>query len=707
MKKIILSQLLLLLLSGGMFAQIIPAIEWNAQIGGTGSALINKTALDTEGNLYSIGHYAGSIDIKSNNINFTAVGDYDVLVSKYDSNGKLIWAKSFGGSGQDLGYVIAIDHDNNVIICGSSSTTAVFGAFTLTSNGSSDSFLAKLNTSGEVMWAFNVGSDSHDWVSGLAISNDNTIYVSGISKTADFDPSSAVATLECNNQDAFIAKYDTNGNYLMAKNISGSSYELVDKITLDNQGNVIATGYFISTTADFDPSANTFNLTSNGMRDMFLAKYDVDLNFIWAKGFGGTADDEARDVIVDASDNIYFVGVFQNAVDFDPSPATKILTSFGVFDTFISKFDSLGNLIWIEQIGSPLSDGSRGLVINNNDLYLGGTFSGTIQFGNSTTDALTSNGGSDVFLAKYDTNGIKKWSEHFGSISNDLCYGLEFFGSEKLYVNGYFTSTIDFDLSKENSSLTSDGELDGYIAKYNINCFQPQNPVVDASTISVCYNESVSLTAQGEGNLEWYDSLTGNDALANGNTFTTPKLTENKTYYVKAKTCTSSDRIPIVVTVNSVIDNQTKLTENTITANQNDASYQWIDCNNPEKFLEESNSQSFIPTVNGSYAVILTNGNCTVKSDCVTIANLKSEDFNLNAFSVYPNPSTGIFNIKTNQSIEKASITIADLNGRIVHQSKDENLKSKALDLNHLQNGIYILNIHNESLKYSLKLIKK
>lgn len=93
-----------------------------------------------------------------------------------------------------------------------------------------------------------------------------------------------------------------------------------------------------------------------------------------------------------------------------------------------------------------------------------------------------------------------------------------------------------------------------------------------------------------------------------------------------------------------------------------------------------------------------------ILSDTTPLAN---EEFKKESFMIYPNPSTGIFNINSNQNIESASIKVFDLNGRIVHQSKAENLESKSLDLKSLQNGIYILNIENEGYNYSQKIIKK
>ena len=88
-------------------------------------------------------------------------------------------------------------------------------------------------------------------------------------------------------------------------------------------------------------------------------------------------------------------------------------------------------------------------------------------------------------------------------------------------------------------------------------------------------------------------------------------------------------------------------------------------------------------------------------------ANLSKLDFSKYKCGVVPNPSKGIFTIQTENPINNANITVADLNGRIVNVSKPENLDNKSLDLNHLQNGIYILNIASADYNYSQKIVKQ
>ena len=122
-----------------------------------------------------------------------------------------------------------------------------------------------------------------------------------------------------------------------AKSFGGTSADYSIDIITDASGNVYTAGSFQGT-IDFDPGAGVFNLTSNGGSDAFVQKMDALGNFLWAKFFGGTSDEEAYSIITDASGNVYTTGVFQGTVDFDPGVGTFNITSNGDFDGFVQKW---------------------------------------------------------------------------------------------------------------------------------------------------------------------------------------------------------------------------------------------------------------------------------------------------------------------------------------------------------------------------------
>ena len=104
-------------------------------------------------------------------------------------------------------------------------------------------------------------------------------------------------------------------------------------------------------TADFDPGAGTFNLTSAGDYDIFISKLDSSGNFVWAKSLGGTGYDVSYGIALDSGGNVYTTGSFSGTVDFDPGAGTFNLTSAGTGDIFVSKLDSNGNFVWARSLG--------------------------------------------------------------------------------------------------------------------------------------------------------------------------------------------------------------------------------------------------------------------------------------------------------------------------------------------------------------------
>ena len=200
-------------------------------------------------------------------------------------------------------------------------------------------FIQKLDASGAFIWAKMVGSTGSDL--GFSITTDalGYVYTTGyFSDVADFDPGAGTFNLTPNGGgDIYIQKLDSNGNFIWAKSMGGSiGSEDGRSITTDVSGNVYTTGYF-ENTVDFDPGAGTFNLISNGGKDIFIQKLDSNGTFIWAKSMGTTGIDHGFSITTDASGIVYTVGAFSGTVDFDPGAGTFNVTSNGYIDLFIQK----------------------------------------------------------------------------------------------------------------------------------------------------------------------------------------------------------------------------------------------------------------------------------------------------------------------------------------------------------------------------------
>lgn len=209
----------------------------------------------------------------------------------------------------------------------------------LTSAGGSDIFISKLNSAGDFIWAKSFGGTaSEDHLRSICLDGLSNVYISGLFEdTVDFDPGAGVTMLaSAGANDIFISKLDSFGNFVWANRLGGTSQEFCGDLEADETGNVYAIGSF-NLTADFDPGPGTFNITAVNFYDIFMLKFNTLGQFVWAGSLGGASQEFAYCLTFDASDNIYSTGYFHETVDFDPSGGLANLTSAGSNDVFVHK----------------------------------------------------------------------------------------------------------------------------------------------------------------------------------------------------------------------------------------------------------------------------------------------------------------------------------------------------------------------------------
>jgi hypothetical protein len=275
---------------------------WAKLFGGNAQDVLNSIHIDHSGNIVCCGYFQGTCDFDPGVgvSNLSSTGSSDIYILKLDSNGNFIWAKKMGGIGEDAGYSIISDSNDNLISTGYFSNTGDFdpslSTFNLISGGQFDIFISKLDSNGNFIWAKKTGGGSNDRGVSITLDSVQNIYTTGsFAGTVDFDPGiGSVSLVAAGSQAIYINKLDSNGNFVWAKNIggpvvAGSGANQGNSISLDQTSNIFITGYF-SGTVDFDPSANVFNLTSNGSLDIFICKIDNIGNFSWAKKIGGLGD---------------------------------------------------------------------------------------------------------------------------------------------------------------------------------------------------------------------------------------------------------------------------------------------------------------------------------------------------------------------------------------------------------------------------------
>jgi hypothetical protein len=272
-----------------------------------------------------------------------------------------------------------------------------------------DAYLSKFDSSGNFIWAKTWGGEGYDDGPGVAVDSSGNVYVGGMyaSKTINFDPAGGNGGLghPANDSgivvDVFLSKFDSVGTFQWVRTWGGQGVDDAGEVvTVDNSNKVYVGGRFGCTNCDFNPLGTPNIHSSNGDLDAFVSKYDATGNFQWARTWGGTGWDAAGGLITDSANNVYATGVFSNTVDFGSGSG---VLSHGLFDAFLIKFTYSGAFVGAQAWGGTGSDGAnRAGRDTAGNLYVVGWFQNTVDFDpGSGVDNHTSIGTPDAFLVKY------------------------------------------------------------------------------------------------------------------------------------------------------------------------------------------------------------------------------------------------------------------------------------------------------------------
>lgn len=402
---------------------------------------------------------------------------FAIIINDFNAQ-NLAWAGQFTSTASCTGNSIMRDALGNIYSTGGFQGTVDFdpgiGAYTLTSFGSLDIYVSKLDNNGNFLWAKQIGGTSSEAVSGITLDASGNICLVGYFQSiADFDPSAGTYTLSGTvGYDIFVCKLDANGNFIWAGKMGGSSFERGYGITTDASNNVYTTGYFRSTVADFDPGPGTYTMANiAGTEEAFVSKLDASGNFVWAKQMGGSGTDQGLSITVDALGNVITVGSFASPnADFDPGTSTFTISTQGLDDIFVNKLDPAGNFIWTKQMGGSGGDFGNSVKIDgSNNIYIGGYFNTTVDFDPSlATYTLTSFGGNDIYISKLDVNGNFLWASQMGGAGVDVVNSISVDAAGNCYSTGYFTSAIaDFNPDAGTYTFTNTGANDIFVSQLN------------------------------------------------------------------------------------------------------------------------------------------------------------------------------------------------------------------------------------------------
>ncbi len=441
-----------------LFAQV-SGWQWVKSAGGSAYDIATSVKTDALGNCYVTGYfesptlYFGTDSLKS-------AGGYDIFIAKYDINGNLLWVKSAGGKSLDQSNSIAVDASGNIYVAGYfQSDTINFDSITLINNGTYNLFLAKYDNNGKVIWAKSAGGSSKDYASAVAVDASGNVLLAGYYSSATVSFGNNIL-MNAGYLDIFLTKYDSTGNVLWAKSEGGTNDDYATSLTVDASGNTYLAGYFYSTTINFGSTI----LQNEAGNNVFVSKYDFQGNVLWAKSANETDMGQASSVAVDTAGNAYLAGYYSSStVSFDNITLTN--TDNGFNDIFLVKYDASGNALWAENAGGVDNDQVNSVVADvSGNAYITGDFnSPTITFGSTT---LTNNGNYNIFLTKYNTNGNMIWAKSLGGKKSDEANSIALDASGNIFVTGDFLSDT---LCIGSDTLVNKGATDIFIAKAGSN----------------------------------------------------------------------------------------------------------------------------------------------------------------------------------------------------------------------------------------------
>jgi hypothetical protein len=365
---------------------------WARQIGGSGQDLPGGIAVDGGDDVFAVGKFSGTADFGGTQV--TSQGQSDIFLASYSGrDGSLRWVRTFGSSSPDIGSAITTTPAGDVIIAGSFQQSIDFGGGALVSAGSYDMVLAAFAASnGAHRWSRRFGKESSEQVSGIAVDSGNRLFVSGY-----FDNQTEVGsgTLTSNGlTDSFLAAFDNrDGRPLWSRKIGGTGYDVSRDVAATPDGDVVIIGYYALFGGPVDFGGGS--IEGIGGADAFIARYRGGTGaYVWARGFGGVADDHVRSVAIDSFGNICVAGYFQLESDFGGEP----LVSQGQLDIMMAQYSPAGEHLWSHGYGGIIGDQGLGIAVDsNNDIVATGNVGYNVNFGGGW---LYAQGYSTPFLVK-------------------------------------------------------------------------------------------------------------------------------------------------------------------------------------------------------------------------------------------------------------------------------------------------------------------
>ncbi|MCW3086149.1 MAG: hypothetical protein JWP12_3515 [Bacteroidetes bacterium] len=547
-------------------------------------------------------------------------------------------------------------------------------------------------------WVVTLGGTDSDDGTDLVVDGAGNVYSIGMFEgTADFDPGPGSVTYTAvgsvGQRDIFISKLDASGNFVWAKAIpsrSANTYSFRPGIALDASGNVIVTGLFQGS-VDFNPGAGTFNMSSTGVGDMFICKFDNAGNFTWAKQIGGVSWQIPSSLKTDPNGNIYVSGYFEGTTDFDPAAGTFPLSSASNSSLagFVAKYDASGVFGWAKQFGGTGSwDDCAALALDGaGNIYVTGGFDGTEDFdpGAGTLMLTSTSSSTQGFVMKLDNSGNLLWAKATSGTGSNFARGNGIVADlSGVYYTGSFSGLVDLDPGTGTYAVTgSTSNAQIFVSK------------LDAT-----------------GNFVWGDALTGDGGPNEGSGIA---IDAGGNVYITGYFNRTVDFDPGAATYN-VTTMMPGYTEAFINKFDPAGNFVWMkgfsngNIYGKEMVVDADGNIYVTGQLNGAWAVDFDPGTgvypvtsagwtdsyiCKLKA--TSTAGIDEQNKSNDVFAAYPNPASAMLMIRKNGN-GKSIVKLYSVLGELV-KTLDLEDDQQLVDVSALAPGMYFLYMENQTDK--------
>ncbi len=697
----------------------------------------NSVAIDDLGNIVLSGTFRGLADFDPGIDTFALSPIFpfsphnELFILKLGINGNFMWAKGIGSqfSHMSLGG-LKVGPGNSVMLAGQ------WGGGLMDFNPSSSlthfesapnyaAFVLRLSTNGIFAWVKILkGITSSDKVGNEDMDVDTlgNIYVMGsFEGSADFNPGISVNSITSGGDyDVYICKLSNSGAYIWAKHFSGLGWDYATGIAVDAQQNVYTVGHFSGLT-DFDPGSGTYMLnptTGGPVKRKFISKLNSSGGFEWVKNLSSTTPNYATDInfydiAVNKAGEVFTSGNFKGTLDFGMGNPTFLLHNNGpnvTLNGFLLHLTTLGDFVWAKQIISQINFSPLTLLPDENaNTFVFGTLYDTTNFDYPWFAQYAPPNNSEIFIAKYGQGIHLQITETVcdsftAPLSNNL------YTTSGTYVDSAFSTSgqlnrIEYILTVNHSNTSTFQVIScgSYLSPSGKFVWQQSGSYLDTLATAqgcdsilninliIAQSDSTSFQATSckpfvspSGKFVWQQSGSYLDTLAT------------------TQGCDSILYINLTVTI---LDTAVSRNSLAFTAQQQNASYQWLDCTNGFAVIPSETGQTFTATTNGSFAVEISENGCVDTSSCFVVNNFGIDHLAGNSFvKIYPNPASSFVHIDFPFGNSSTQITLYNQLGQIVYDAiiNKETISIPLPD----RDGVYVLKIETESQTIVERVLK-